>query len=167
MRKLYLFLTVVLALTAAFAFMAASVNAFDWYEYRNEQKQLADAERVDGRVVDRQVVRKSYRSPSGPPKIRKQHRLYVEILGGSRAGDVVWEAAAPPQYEALPIGTTVNVQVGSDRVHIVELGYYARTPTWVFLGIALFAALGCAGLVYRIRRMPVGNETVTRESAQR
>ncbi len=155
MRALYLFLVVLLALTAVFAFMGASANLFEWYEARQGQNPLEDNERVTARIIDKRVVRQEHVMPSGLPLIEEQHRLYIEIQEGMRAGEVVWEAAAPRQYQQLAIGSEVDVLVGSEKVRIIELDYRAETATWAFLGIAVFAALGCAGLVYRIRRMPL------------
>ncbi|WP_303903608.1 hypothetical protein [Thiohalomonas denitrificans] len=155
MRALYLFLVVLLALTAVFAFMGASANVFEWYEARQEQNPLEGNERVTARIIDKRVVRQEHAMPSGLPLIDEQHRLYIEIQEGMRAGEVVSKAAPPPQYDRLAVGNEIDVLVGSDNVRIVELDYRVETPTWAFLGIAIFAALGCAGLVYRIRRMPL------------
>ncbi|SCZ63022.1 hypothetical protein [Thiohalomonas denitrificans] len=157
MRALYLFLVVILALTAVFAFMGASANLFEWYEARQEQSPLQGNERVTGRIIDKRVVRQEHVMPSGLPLIQEQHRLYIEIQKGVRAGEVVSKAAPPSQYDRLAVGSEVDVLVGSDKARIVELDYRVKTPTWAFLGIAIFAALGCAALVYRIRRMPLGS----------
>ena len=156
MRKLYLFLIVVSALTAVFAFMGASANAFEWYESRNEQERMArTGERVPARIIDKRVVRQEHASPSGSPMVEEQHRIYVEIQKGARAGEVVWEAASRPQYQQLSVGTQVDLLVSSDQIRIIELGYPAGSSIWLFLGIAISAALACAGLVYHVRRMPI------------
>jgi hypothetical protein len=147
MRKLYLFLTFILAVTCIFSLMAASAGLYEGYERQARLERLENSgEKFQATVVEKRLPKVDR------PSAQASGDIVVELRSGPRQGQTIPVPVSVQTFSAIAEGQAVTIVLSPEGAHLVA--EQQQSGGALALVIALLSFIGALFTARQVRRTP-------------